>query len=179
MLITVEGRHSVELPAELGTLHLEVHCTDEDRARAMQTAQRSATRLVDELMGQAPVERHDVEAPRTWTEQRFDAQGQPAGIVHHAGIMMQVVFRDAVALSGFSARWGEQPDVQLGHVAWDLTEQTRRRHEDETLAAAITDARRRAAVMAAAAGAGEPTLVELSDPGLLGVGAAVHARLEA
>lgn len=33
--------------------------------------------------------------------------------------------------------------------------------------------------MAAAAGAGEPTLVELSDPGLLGVGAAVHARLEA
>lgn len=140
MLITVEGRHSVELPAELGTLHLEVHCTDEDRARAMQAAQRSATRLVDELMGQAPVERHDVEAPRTWTEQRFDAQGQPAGIVHHAGIMMQVVFRDAVALSGFPARWGEQPDVQLGHVAWDLTEQTRRRHEDETLAAAITAA---------------------------------------
>lgn len=171
MLITVEGRHGIELPAERATLHLDLQRTDQDRARALREVERRGSSLVAEIRRLAEVEGHVVEAPRTWTEQRFDAQGEPVDVQHHASLSLQVVFRDATALSECTARWGEEPDVQLGHVTWELTATTRRRHEDEVTTAAVADARRRAAVMARAAGGGEPRLVELADPGLLGEGA--------
>ncbi|MEL4504904.1 SIMPL domain-containing protein [Luteococcus sp. H138] len=181
MIITVVGQHLVELPAELGTLHLDVVAVDEDRAAALQHVQQRTNDLLRELKRRgatpdSPVERHVVQAPQVWAEQRFDQNGQPSGSSHRASVAVRITFRNAAALSAFTAVWGESPEIQLGHVAWELTEATRTRHQDEVLGRAIDDARRRAAVMARAAGCGEPALRELADPGLLGGAASTSAE---
>lgn len=173
MIITVVGQHLVELPAELGTLHLDVVAADEHRATALERVQHGTTELLREVkrlkkLQPAPVERHVVNSPQVWSTEATDPNGNLISMQHRASVAVQVIFCDATALSEFTSTWGEKDEIQLGHVSWDLTEQTRSRHQDAVVAAAIADAQRRAAVMARAAGAGDPTMLELSDPGLLG-----------
>ncbi|MEL4358894.1 MULTISPECIES: SIMPL domain-containing protein [unclassified Luteococcus] len=172
MIITVAGHHRIELPAELATLHLEVLANEPERADALRRVEHRTGELLREVkrlenLQPAPVERHVVNPPQVWTLEVTDAQGNQTGMQHRADVAVRITFRDATALSDFTSRWGESDDIQLGHVAWDLTEATRTRYQDEVLTEAIADARRRARVMAAAVGAGDPTLTELADPGLL------------
>lgn len=172
MLITVHGEHTLELAPERGTLRLGAQHEGSSADEVMEALQRTLGELVaalDELAARAPspVVRRTVGTPRThhWTDHLPDGV---RAVRHVAAATVTVELDDPRTLADQARRWGERTDVQVEGVEWSLTEQTRAARTEEVLTAAVADATARAAVYARAAGRGEPQLVELADPGLLG-----------
>ncbi|WP_374928986.1 SIMPL domain-containing protein [Kytococcus sedentarius] len=172
MQITVHGEHSLELAPEQATVRLRVEHESDAKATSLTAMRQALAVLVAELdeLGQgeaSPIGRRTIDPPVThhWSEQLPDGARRE----HHTAVTWVTVrFDQPDALSGPVDRWGELADVQVEGVSWGLAEQTRAAREAEAIAGAVDRARQRAGAFARAAGVGEPRLVELADPGLLG-----------
>lgn len=172
MQITVVGTHEWSLAPERATVHLQVDVESEDRA----SASRSAAALVDALGRDLHRLRQGDGAPLTWytvgplvtrSWRPWGPDGQPLAPRFGASSQLTARFRDFGALSEATGAWSEREGVQVTHVAWSLTDATRRATESAALTRAVEEARSRALAIAHAAGWAEVELQEVADPGLL------------
>lgn len=174
MRITVHGHHRLSRSPELGRLHLRVEAAAAHREEAIGRAQSAAAELSGRLRADKKAGRvveYAVQSPSTHVEHVRDQDGTPTAVRHRVSVAVTAVFTEAETLGERVSGWALHPDVELGWVDWELTEDTRRAFEETALAEAVADARRRAQVLATAAGAGEVRVLEVADPGMLSGGA--------
>lgn len=183
MDITVIGSAEASLSPDRALLHVSVTHEGPDReevvGRTTELARQVDAAVADLRQAEpSPVTASHLEPLQasSWRSQPMPYEGGPGSrdggveTQHRASVAIRVEFGDVPALAEFGAVWGLVPGVNLDHVEWTLTRDRRRLLEDSTLVAAVSDARSRAAALAAATEAGELTIVEVADPGLLGGG---------
>lgn len=172
MRITFSGHAEALVAPERGTVHLTISAENLDQETALRTAEAAANWLLDDIkpLRSGPVTWYSMDAISTSNWEPRDHHGRAQARQYQAVCRARVKFKDFFALSTAVSRWGEQPSISVGHVEWELTDETRDRVKADVLVAALTDAHQRASV--AAGYLGQPTLrvVEVADPGLLGRG---------
>lgn len=170
--IAVTGRAERKLPAERGTLSVEVVVTGEDRREVLARVTAAHAELVVEAAA------HAASGAATW----WGAQDVSAGVIwewtptprgeservrrFQAQCGVQVRFADFAALGTWAVAVAEREDHQVGSIRWDLTDSRRDDVIDEVRTEATRDALAKAAVYATAAGLGAPRLVALYEDGL-------------
>ena len=167
MQISVQGRHSVCVRPELADLGLTVVVESSSRERALAEATRTATEVAGELAALAGVLRHSVEPVRVRTWRPGDPSGRRLPERITAQVELRATFADFDALALFTESAATRPGLQVGGVAWSVTDGTRDRLQAEVLAGAIERARRRALAMAEAEGDGDLEILDISDPGVM------------
>lgn len=172
MIITVVGRRQESRVPELAVLSLRLAFESEDAGAAMAELTRQATRLTDELAelraaDPSPTSASTVQAPGTRSWRPWSNDGMEPPPRHEASLSATVTFRDFAALSDWATRWGGRSGWSLQGVEWTLTEPVRANLERAALEGAVADARTRAETIAAASGAGQVTVLDVADPGLL------------
>ena len=168
MHITVQGTHSVRVDPERAELHLAAQVESGSRERALADVTRTANSLAETIAALEGVERHSIDPVRVSSWRPSDQNGRRLAERITARVSLVVEFTDFASLADFTTRVGAQAGVQLGGVAWSVTDATRERLEAEVMAEAVRQARVRATAMADADGGGDLEIVEMADPGLLG-----------
>ena len=172
MIITVVGRRQESRAPELAVLSLRLAFEAEDAGEAMAELTREAARLTDEIAelraaDPSPTWASTVQAPGTRSWRPWSNDGTELPLRHEAALSATVTFRDFAALSDCATRWGGRSGWSLQGVEWTLTEPVRADLERAALEGAVADARTRAETIAAASGAGQVTVLDVADPGLL------------
>lgn len=183
MQITVVGSSEYSLPPERATAAVLVSAQDTDAGRAAKRAQAEVVRIDQELRrlstgDEAPVTWFSVGPQTTSSWQPTNNQGKPGVRRFQATARIQAKFRDFSVLSDCITAWGASEDVNVQHVTWTLTDETRLRVEAEALTDAVADARQRALAIAEASGFGEVIVEQVADPGLLGESGAAPQAYE-
>lgn len=175
MRITLTGSHRVDVRPERATLHVEIRCEGVDRVSVVSRARHLASELQVEIDAMRTGEAAPVTASttgpvsvRSWVP--TDHDGHPQERIHSASLPVTVEFRDFDELGSCAFRWSTRQGVDVGHIEWKLSEQTRVDLERLVLGDALRDATRRAQVLADAAGAGQVRIVEIAERGMLGGG---------
>ena len=108
---------------------------------------------------------------RTWAERPFNKDGVQLPLVHHAGVGLEVKFKDFAALARWVGRHVEETDgFRLDGVTWALTAKRRQELVREVRARAVQDAAARAQQYADALDLGKVRPVAIADAGMLGEG---------
>ncbi|WP_165759559.1 SIMPL domain-containing protein [Rathayibacter oskolensis] len=174
--ITVSGLAQHFLPAERGTVRLEIRRESRSRSQALSevTAEHGRVR------GEAAAEQSSGVA--TWwsadqvsvsTVRRYLKDSDVTELFHVAAASVRVKYRDFDALGRWVGSVSERPGVVVAGVDWDVTAARRATAEREVRIAAVRDARERAAAYAAALGLGDVRVLTLFEPGLR-----PHTRIE-
>lgn len=172
MRITFSGHAEADVAPERGTVHLSVAAQNLDQQAALREAENAANALLTDLkpLREGPVTWYAMDAIATSSWQPRDQHGRAQARQYRAHCRAQVKFKDFFAVSAAVSRWGEQPSISVGHVAWELTDTTRERVEADVLVAALADAHQRASIAAGYLGQPNLRVIEVADPGLLGSG---------
>lgn len=170
MHITVQGAHSITIPPQRADLHFGVETEAGSREKAIKATTATAEALGATLAGLSGVESHSVGPLRVHSWRPTDAQGRPQAERVTARVDLTGVFSDFEQLSSFAIEAGGRAGVQLGWVAWSVTDEERARVQADVLGRAIGQARARALAIAEADGGGDVEILEVADPGLLGGG---------
>jgi len=172
MRITFTGHAEAHVAPERGTVHLIVSAENLDQQAALRAAETAAGWLIDDLkpLRSGPVTWYAMDALSTSNWQPRDHQGRAQARQYRAQCRAQVRFKDFFALSSAVSRWGERPHLDVSHVEWDLTDETRDRAKADVLVAALADAHQRARIAAGYLGMPSLRVIEVADPGLLGNG---------
>ena len=174
MRITLSGHDRIEARPERATLHLEAAREGTDRARVVAETRRIASALQSEIEalkvdgGPATQATTGAISVRSWVP--TDRDGHPQEPRHAASIAMTVEFADFDDLGARAFDRSSRDGVTVGHIDWDLTDDTRSDLEERALTGALRDAPRRARVLAGAAGEGDVHTVEIADHGMLHCG---------
>ena len=168
--ITVRGEHEARVIPEQATVHLTVRTEGPERAAVLDAAGRAADPVRESLRAGSETAllvewsstRLAVRAERPW-----NAEGRRLAPVFHASIDFTATFSDFSALSLWVSEISENEAVEIGHVDWRLTPETRRRIEQDVATEAIQVAVRRAEAYATALGRAEVVPVSIADQGLL------------
>ena len=168
VVITVQGRHSVALPAERGTLRLAAQGEGADRARVIGAVADETARLQSLVaeFGDA-VESWSSDTVRVWSERPWGPNGTQLDPVLHAQADVEAVLTDADALSRLIDRAVAFDGVVVHGVEWSLTPESERSALAETRRAAVTDALEKATDYAAAVGRREIVVTAIADAGML------------
>lgn len=167
MQISVQGEQRVRVAPERAKLSLAVSQEGADRATVIADATAAANligRELEALKASGAVERYSVAPLRTYAWKK--GPHSPERVT--ASVDVTARFADFEVLGTYTAEAAARVGVRLGWVNWELTDATADRLRDECIAGAVARARQRAEAMARAAGAGEITIVEVADPGMLG-----------
>nr|NLD40015.1 SIMPL domain-containing protein [Actinomycetales bacterium] len=182
MEITVVGRASRKLEAELGELHVRVQFEEENRAAAVARAQEVAAGIQQFASMRAP-QIHDASPSGARPDPRWPRLVVDGLRTHswnptsQAGEVMRERWNASVMLHYRAERQllqvmidhlGEADGVHIERLTWTLIDETRDTVRAEVLAEAVQDAAARGQVMADAGGGGAVEFVQLADPGLLG-----------
>lgn len=174
--ITVAGSAQHFLPAERGTVRLEVRRESRSRPQALSEVTSLHARLREEARAQ-----QDSGSATWWsadqvsvsTVRRYLKDSDVTELFHIASASVRVKYRDFDALGRWVASISELPGVVVSGVDWDVTAARRASAEREVRVAAVRDARERAAAYASALGLGDVRVLTLFEPGLR-----PHTRIE-
>ena len=116
----------------------------------------------------APVAQWSAEQLRTWTARPLDHEGREMAPEHHAGVGVEVEFRDFAVLSTWLREHTTLTEAfRVGHVSWHLTDERRDELMRQVRADAVRDAAERAQLYADALDLGAVSPVAIADPGML------------
>ena len=173
--ITVQGTHSAWFDAERATLEISAAFDgpkrDEVFARATQTAAdvtAEVTPLHDAATG--PITWWSSDRVNVWSERPWNNDGKRLPLVYHATIGIRAKFADFDALNRLVERLAVVEGVNIGAIAWDLTDERRKAVTNDVRRLAIDAAVQKASSYASAAGVGAPSVIAIADPGMLGDG---------
>jgi uncharacterized protein YggE len=171
--ITVRGSFSAFLPPERGTVRASITHEGADMgtvydrvAHDLATVKASVTRL--QAVDPAPLTWWSAGQLRTWSQRPWHKDGKQLPMVHHAGVDVEVKFRDFAALS----RWvGEHVSgtggFRVTQVIWALTAARRDALFADARTRAVRDALARAQQYADALQLGTVRPVAIADAGML------------
>lgn len=171
ILIDVQGRHRVEVPAERGTVHAVLSLEGGEPQPVLDAVVRRSAQVraaVEELYDAAagPVTSYAIDQVRTGAQRPWNRDGRQLPLVHAASVSVRVEFSDFTAL-GEWVSWGSSVEgLQVRWVAWDLTRERRTALEREVRQEAVRDARRQAQDYADALGLGPVEIRRISAPGV-------------
>lgn len=172
--ITVRGTFSAFQPPERGTVRASIAYEGADMgtvydrvAHDLAVVKASVTRL--QGLDPAPVTWWSAQQLRTWSQRPWHKDGKQLPMVHHAGVDVEVKFRDFTALS----QWvGEHVSGTAGfrvaQVIWALTAARRDALFADARSRAVRDAVARAQQYADALELGPVRPVAIADAGMLG-----------
>ncbi len=169
VLIAVQGRAAVRLPAERGTVHLSVEGEHEDRVTAVQQVaalHELLTREARAFVDDGAATRWSSDQVQVRAEHRYEGAPETRHLVQVARAQPRVRFRDLAALSTWVQQAGGETGVVVDGVDWSVTAPARAEAERATRTAAVHDAVERARDSASAIGAGEPVLTAVWEEGL-------------
>lgn len=168
--ISVTGEGEQSLRPEEAVAHLVVGFEGTARASVLRDTQIAHARVSTDAASFV-----DDGAARDWTAQSVhvgpypvyrDGQEVPE-TRYRAHARIAITFVDIDALSAWVSDIGDVSGVTVGHLAWQLTDETEQRLRRRARELAVEDAISRAAVYARASGrAGVPALVGVYEPGL-------------
>ncbi|HCX84805.1 MAG TPA: hypothetical protein DHV14_06665 [Micrococcales bacterium] len=169
--IAVTGHAERALPAERGTLRVEVSAVGDDRREVLERVTRTHTDL------RAEAQAHVDSGAATWWGSHGVSSGQLIDWEQRDGQQVKVRrfqaradvrvrFSDFTALAEWSVAVAEREDVEVAGITWDLTDSRRDSVIDDVRVDATRDALAKAFVFARAAGLGSPRLVALYEEGL-------------
>lgn len=170
VIITVRGESEQRVSPERAVAHVSASIDGPDRrdvvdrvsalsaaVREHLSSRQAAGELVEWSSQQMSVFSH-----RPWNN-----EGVQLDLVHQASVEFAATFDDVAKLSEWLGGVAETDGLHVGHIAWELTSQTRARLEREVAEAAVTVAVDRAAAYASAIGLRTVTPIEIADLGLL------------
>jgi uncharacterized protein len=173
--ITVQGTHVAWFDAERATVEVSAAFDGPKReevfARATQTAAEvtaEITPLHDPAAG--PITWWSSDRVNVWSDRPWNHDGKRLPLVYHATIGIRAKFSDFEALSRFVEKLAVMEGVNVGGIAWDLTDERRKAVTDDVRRRAVQDAVEKASTYASAAGVGAPSVIAVADPGMLGDG---------
>lgn len=171
--ITVRGTFSAFQPPERGTVRASISYEGADMATVydrvahdLAAVKASVTRL--QALDPAPVTWWSAAQLRTWSQRPWHKDGKQLPMVHHAGVDVDVKFRDFAALS----QWvGEHiagtGGFRVAQVIWALTAARRDAVFADARTRAVRDAVTRAQQYADALELGTVRPVAVADAGML------------
>jgi hypothetical protein len=176
-IITVQGDYELRHPAERGTVRLLVAYDGEEREETLALATQRHQQLVRELRelqegASGPVAQWSSGSLRVWGERPWNQDGRRLAVVHHAQVGIEAVFGGLDALSDWVGVVSLLDGVQVEGVTWSLTEERRRALIHTASRLAVENAVAKATVYATSLGLSSVRPLALSDPGMLGDGAA-------
>jgi uncharacterized protein len=164
--ISVRGESHVDVPPELGTVHLAVRATDRDATTAYERVLRRTADLSAELTNlheSGLVLRWSVDPVSRWE----DHEPTSSRRLHEVRQTVRFTMPNREHIADWLSTSADDDSLEIHGVDWSLTDETTHRLLREVRAAALSDARARAQDYADAAGLGRPQLTALSDTGLL------------
>ncbi|RLK49429.1 SIMPL domain-containing protein [Microbacterium telephonicum] len=170
VVITVRGSHETRVAPEQARAHVTVAVDGPTRGGVVEALATAAEPLRTDLKGRLDdgriVEWSSGQAS-VWSNRPWNDAGQQLPLVHHASVRITALFDDFPALSHWLDTVASLDGVQIDHVEWMLTPDTRVTVERETAAAAVASAVLRASAYASAIGRDTVVPVEIADVGLL------------
>ncbi|GAA1949478.1 SIMPL domain-containing protein [Agromyces allii] len=169
--IAVTGRAEERIAPELAAVTLSVGGSGESRDHVLSRTRSAHERLLTAVRGleaSGALESWSAPQLRVWSQRPWNAEGRQLPLVHEARADVEVVFRDLDRLGEWLGDAAGSDELTIGGVEWRLTDATRRSAQEAAQRGAVADAVAKAGVYASALGLGTPTVVELSDHGLLG-----------
>ncbi len=176
-IITVQGEYELKHAAERGAVQLTVGFDGPDRTDVLtRTTERQvslATELRDMHNPQSgPVTSWTSDNLRVSGDRPWSQTGEQLPIVYHAEVGLAVTFSDLAALSDWVGAVSLLSGVTVSGVTWSLTDARRQSLVQEARRRAVENAVAKATVYATSLGLSTVRPVALSDPGMLGDGAA-------
>lgn len=169
-VITVRGTAREEQPAERAVVRVAVTRDGPRREPVVTAASATAARVragLEPLQTAGAVSTWSSDRAAIWSDRPWNADGKRLPLVYHASIAVTATF---VAFDEL-ARWVEETGlidgVDIGSIAWELTEATRDELLKRVRTGAVHDAQARALVYARAAGLRSVHATAIADPGLL------------
>lgn len=170
---TVRGSFGKSQPPERATVHASISYEGPSMepvytrvARDLDVVQKSVTELKDK--NDAPITWWSAAQLSTWSSRPWNQEGKQLPLVHHAGVSIEVKFRDFSALSSWV---GEQiinvEGFRVTSIRWALTAKRRDELIREARERAVHDAVERAQQYADAVGLGRVRPVAIADSGML------------
>lgn len=168
--ITVRGESETRIAPERARVHVTVRTEGADRAAVLDAAGRAAEPVRESLVARADAatiaewssSRLTVHAERPWNN-----EGKRLAPIYHASVDFTGTFEEFSELSLWVTEVSGWDSVEVGHVDWQLTPETRATVEQGVAAEAIRVAVLRAEAYAAALGLGGVTPVAIADQGLM------------
>ncbi|QKJ19191.1 SIMPL domain-containing protein [Microbacterium hominis] len=170
VVITVRGEHESRVAPEHGTVALAAHAEGPARGAVVERIAALGEPLRAELAERAEtgeVSEWSSERVAVWSERPWNAEGTRLAPVHHARLQLSATFTDFAALSWWAGEIAERDGVEISHVSWDLTRETRAAVERQVAADAVAVAVARATAYARALGLSDVSPREVADLGLL------------
>ena len=169
-VITVRGTAREEHAAERAVVRVGVGHDGPRREAVVSTAAATADRVragLEPLQAAGAVSTWSSDRVAIWSDRPWNADGRRLPLVYHASVAFVATF---VAFDEL-ARWVEEvgllDGVDVGSIAWELTDETRDAALERVRTRAVQDAKAGALVYARAAGLQSVRAVAIADPGLL------------
>ena len=169
VLIAVHGSASRFLPAERGTVQVQIALEHDDRATVVQQVGALHERFVADaksFVHAGTATWWGSDQVRARAERRYVKDSEAHHIVQVATAEVTVKFRDFEALAEWFETAGGVTGVTIGGIEWTVTEKRRAQVEREVRIEAVADAVARAEAYASAIGGTGVTLEALWEPGL-------------
>lgn len=160
----VRGQHRLLRAPERAVVHLGVRAEEADAQSAATVVRQVASEVRTDLASRAEIEEVNVGQFRIWSEPGSTADA-PTREVAEAEIRVTVT--DFTELGELLLTLGSVPQVNVGWIDWQLSDQARRETEREARKQALLDARGRAEDYASALGVGDLVTVLVADGGML------------
>lgn len=170
VIITVRGAHQIRCAPERAIAHVAAAVDGPDRADVIARLSEVAAPVragLDERASSGVVlswhsQQVSVTADRPWS-----ADGQQLPLVYRASVDLTATFSDTEHLSAWLGELAIADGIQVGHIEWALSDDTRAAHERAAATGAVAAAVSRAEAYAAALGRTEVSPLEIADVGLL------------
>jgi len=172
-VLTVEGRAERRVPAERGTVQLDVAAEGADRGAVVAEATGLHARLVEHvrrLAAEGTVTRWSADRVRVGSSRPWSPTGEQLPPVHVAAVALEAETADPEALAALVEEAASHEGVTVTGVHWSLTDATRAAVVAEVEDAAVRDAVDRAGRRAHSLGLGAVQATAVADAGLLGEG---------
>jgi uncharacterized protein YggE len=169
-VITVRGRAREEHPAERAVVRVGVSHDGPHREAVVTAATTTADRVragLEPLQAAGAVSAWSSDRVAIWSDRPWNADGKQLPLVYHASVAFLATFVEFDELARWVEEVGLLDGVDVGSIAWELTDETREAVLERVRTRAVEDAQARALVYARAAGLQSVRAAAIADPGLL------------
>lgn len=170
VVITVRGEHEARIAPEQATVHLTLRAEGPERGAVVERISALSEPVRDDLISRKSagnVAEWTSRRVSIWSERPWNNEGKRLAPVHYATVEFSATFTDFAALSWWVGDVAEREEVQLSHIDWRLTPETRTATERDVASAAVGVAVARATAYAEAIGLASVVPLEIADLGLL------------
>lgn len=169
-VITVRGWAAEAHPAERAVVHVGIAHDGPRREPVVVAATGTADgvrALLDPLRTTEAISTWSSDRVAIWSERPWSFDGRRMPLVYHASVAFTATFVAFDELGRFVEDVALLDAVDVGSIAWELTDATRDAVLERVRTRAVQDAQARALVYAKAAGLQDVRAAAIADPGLL------------